>query len=84
MEHDLVCKMHESHVITKSFFLIVDKTNIIPAEKFQVNIFIFDKVINSLVISRACLFRSVKYFAQLSKFDPVDFLNPEKISFPTI
>ena len=37
-----------------------------------------------LVTFRACLFWSVKYFAQPGKFDPVDFLNPESLNFPTI
>ena len=32
----------------------------------------------------ACLFWSVKYFAQGKKSDKVDFLNPDILSFPTV
>ena len=52
--------------------------------KFEAKIVFFQQVIGILVIFRACLFWSVKYFAQPGKFDPVDFLNPESLSFPTI
>ena len=41
-------------------------------------------VITFFVFLGACLFWSVKYFAQGKKNDKVDFLNPDILSFPTI